>query len=197
MEEELDDVRPAVDQVAFEVVDPAVTLRPDAFGYEVVHTRHQHVLVMRAIEDDHFPPRRCVQVRAPEEIVRRLLLGRDLESVDARALRVHRAEDVSDGAVLAPRVHPLQDDEQRAPVLGVEEILQLPQPARVLRVLRLGRFLALVLVLERRVDRGEFDLASGRDPEPLAVEHRRSSSAHQARCQTEVFSLAPLQAATA
>src|SRR5207248_3249570 len=58
VQEDLDDVCPAVDQVVFEIADPTVTLRPDAFGYEVVHTHHQHVLVMRAIEDDHFPPRR-------------------------------------------------------------------------------------------------------------------------------------------
>ena len=69
-----------------------------------------------------------VQVVAPQEVVRRLLVGRLLERVDAHALRVRAAEHVGDGGVLARRVDPLQHHEQRPLLLGVQARLQVGDP---------------------------------------------------------------------
>jgi len=71
-------------------------------------------------------------VRAPEEVVRRLLLGRHLEGNHLAAARVDAAHDVLHGAVLARGVHALEDDEHRVPALRVEHVLELREARDVL-----------------------------------------------------------------
>jgi hypothetical protein len=44
--------------------------------------------------------------------------------MDARALRVHGAQDMIDGSILTSGIQGLQADQKRALVLGVEKILQ-------------------------------------------------------------------------
>ena len=61
----------------------------------------------------------------PQEVVVRFLRGRCLERRDPRALGVKAAHDVANRAVLARAVHPLKHHEQRAPVPGVHQRLQL------------------------------------------------------------------------
>ena len=45
------------------------------------------------------------------------------------ALRIHTGHDVPDGPVLAARIQSLQDDQQSVAFVGVEQVLQLVQPA--------------------------------------------------------------------
>ena len=65
---------------------------------------------------------------APHEVVvevfRRGLLERD----DLAALRIDARHDVLDRAVLAGRVHGLENEQQRPAILGVEHILLLREP---------------------------------------------------------------------
>ena len=58
---------------------------------------------------------------------------RRLEVVDLAALRVDARHHVADGAVLAGRVHRLEDQQQRARVLGVELALLFRQAANAFR----------------------------------------------------------------
>ena len=107
----------------------------------------------------------------PQEVVCQFLGGRLPEPHHATALGVHRAQDVADRPVLAPRVHPLQADQEGAPPVGVEQLLQLAQLLPVLLDL-LGRVLvALVVVLEPRIDVLELYFAAGCHSEPIDIFH--------------------------
>jgi len=50
-----------------EGVDHRVALLPDCFRHEVVDAHHQHVLVMRAVEDDHLALGGSVHIHAPQK----------------------------------------------------------------------------------------------------------------------------------
>ena len=78
------------------------------------------------------------RLAAPEPVVRQLGPRRLLERRHVHALRVEPAHDVPDRAVLAGRVHRLEDDQQRPAVLGIEALLQLAETLDVLRA-PLGR----------------------------------------------------------
>ena len=124
---------------------------------------------MGAVENGHFSLGRRGLVNPPQEIVGQFLGGRLLERRHSTALGVHRTQDVVDRPVLARRVHPLQADQEGAPSIGVEQLLQFAQLLLVLLNL-LGRFLvALVVVLEPRIDVLELDFAAGRHSEPLGT----------------------------
>ena len=119
VQEELEDRRPLAHEHPLEVVDRVVARAPQRLGREVLDAHDEHVLVVRAVEDaDHAVGGRGLVV-APEEVVRELLAGGLLERVHAHARRVRAAQDVLDRAVLARRVDALQDDQQRALLLGV------------------------------------------------------------------------------
>ena len=85
----------------------------------------EHVFVVRADEEADLALRRGVRVDAPEEVVRLLVVRRRLERDRADTDRVAAAEDVPRDAVLAARVHPLQDDEHRARALSPQQRLPL------------------------------------------------------------------------
>ena len=54
-----------------------------------------------------------------------LLDRRRLEGIDLAPLRIDAGHDVLDRAVLARRVHRLEDEQRRVAVLGVQHVLQL------------------------------------------------------------------------
>ena len=97
--------------------------------------------------------------------------GRLLERRHATALGVHRPEDMVNRPVLSPRVHPLQADQERALAIRVEQLLQLAEFFPVSLDL-LGRVLvALMVVLEPRIDVLELDFGARRHSEPIEVFH--------------------------
>ena len=99
------------------------------------------------------PPLRQALRCTPQKVVVQFLGRRLLEAEDLAALRIDAAHDVLDRPVLAGRVHRLQDDQHRVPVVRVEEVLGLGQVGQVLREHFLGplldRVLAEVLELDR------------------------------------------------
>jgi hypothetical protein len=62
-------------------------------------------------------------VNAPQEIMRQLVRRWFLKAGRNRAERVYRAKDPSNSAVLAARIRTLQDHQERALGLGVEDFL--------------------------------------------------------------------------
>ena len=110
-----------------EIADALIARRPGLLVDQLVDARDQHVLVVRTVEDRDLALARRMRMDAPEEIMRELGRGRLLEAGDARALRVERGEHVLDRAVLAAGVERLQDDQDRALVLGVEQGLLLEE----------------------------------------------------------------------
>src|SRR5262249_31547900 len=80
---------------------------------------------MGSVEDHYLALARRALVGSPEEVVRGLLLARLLETIDERSLRVHSAEHMPDGAILAGSVERLEHNQKRLAAVGVEEVLQL------------------------------------------------------------------------
>ncbi len=88
---------------------------------------HQDLLVVGAVEDPDPPALRARLVGPPEVVVVELLGARRLEGAHVAALRIDPGHDVLDRAVLARRVHALEDQQERPPVLGVERLLHVAQ----------------------------------------------------------------------
>ena len=200
VQEELEDVGIVLDEAALERVDAGVTGRPDLSRDQVVHADDQDVLVVRAVEDGHLAPCGRGPVDPPQEVVGAFLGGRLLEPHHLAPLRVHRAQEVVDRPVLAPRVQRLQTDQERPPPLGVEQLLEFLQPLPVVLGL-LGRLLvALVRGLEPWVDVIEFHGGAGPHPEALDVVHTvPPANVRRAACRIAiswlVFSAPPEQRA--
>ena len=115
------------------VPDPlADELRRQLLRFEqfLVHTHNEDFFVVRAIEDADAPALRNFDGVAPQEIVRQLLVGGLLERKDIDPLRIDARHDVLDRAVLARRVHCLEDEQQRPGILGVENVLLHCEPFR-------------------------------------------------------------------
>ena len=93
----------------------------------------------------------------------RLFRGGLFERRNAAALRVHGAQNVVDDAVFAAGVDGLKANEERMPVLGVEQVLQLAELLLIVLDF-IGRGLwAFVTTGERRVEFLEPDFASRLD----------------------------------
>jgi len=81
-----------------------------------------------------------MRVHAPEKIVVPFLLGRLFEAGHLDSLRVHGADHMPAGAILARAINALQHDQERVAAVGVERALQLRDA------------LEMVLQLSRRLD---------------------------------------------
>ena len=103
-----------------------------------VHAHHQHLLVVRAVEDADAAALGQRLGDAPEEIVIELLGARRLEGMHLAALRIDAGHHVLDRAVLAGRVHRLEHGEHRPAVLRVELLLQRGEPLDAVGEHRLG-----------------------------------------------------------
>ena len=124
VEEDLHHRRPLVDEHPLPLADVAAAPAPDLLRGEAVHPDGDDVLVVRAVEDPDLAARRELRVHAPEVVMRELVRRRRLERRDPAPLRAHAPEDRADHAVLARGVEALQDEEDAAPALGVEAVLE-------------------------------------------------------------------------
>ena len=92
-----------------------------------MHAHDQYLFVIRSIEDaDVAALGQRFEVAPQVGVIEFFRRGR-FETEDLRALRVHARHDVLDDAILARRVHRLQNDEQGIVVLGVQPVLLLGQ----------------------------------------------------------------------
>ena len=76
-----------------------------------MHANDEDLLVVGTIEDADPPAFRQTAGRAPQKIVLQFLGARLFETEHLAALRIDPGHDVPDGAVLAGRVHPLEDQQ--------------------------------------------------------------------------------------
>src|SRR5208337_4575949 len=123
MEEEFQDCRSVFGEQGLEVANALVAGGAGSLVDNLVDPRHQHVLVMRTVEDRDLAMPRGMRMDAPKEVMGKFGGGGLLEAGDARALRIEGAEDVIDRAVLPAGVESLQDDQDRVLVLGVKDSL--------------------------------------------------------------------------
>jgi hypothetical protein len=73
-------------------------------GDQLVHAHHQHILVVRPVENNGLPFDGGAQEGAPRKVMRGCEPAGLLEAEDRCALGVHRAENVAYDVVLAARV---------------------------------------------------------------------------------------------
>ena len=84
----------------------------------------EHLFIIGAIEDADPSAFRKATRGAPEKIMLQLFSARLFEAEYLAALRVYPGHDVPDGAILAGRIHPLKDQQQRIAVRCVVKLLQ-------------------------------------------------------------------------
>ena len=89
-----------------------------------MHSDHQHVLVITAVENGNTAPGRQTAVDPPQIIVAQVLRRGLLEIVHDHALGVQSSHDVLDGAVLARGVQCLQQDDESFPAVRIQGVLQ-------------------------------------------------------------------------
>ena len=144
---ELQDGGALARQVLLEVADAGVTRVPEFrisvlhgvdAGYMLaqqvfrMHFYHQHFLVVASVVHADHAFRRCGLGMAPQEIVVQFLRARRLEAGDVAPLGVHALQHALDAAVLAARVHGLEDQEQRMAILRVQLLLEFAYLFRIL-----------------------------------------------------------------
>ena len=89
-----------------------------------MHADHQHFFVIGTIEDADPPPFGKPAGRAPEKVVFQFFRARLFEAGNLASCRIDSGHDVTDGPVLAGRVHPLKNQQQRIAIGGVVKLLQ-------------------------------------------------------------------------
>ena len=134
VEKKLDHRDPVFGQIRFKIPDLAVPPVPQAVVQtadgqflrirEVVNLRDQHLLVIRAVENADIPPFGQAAVDPPEVIVVKFLRRGLFEAADLYPLGIEAAHHVFDRAVLASRIHGLENQQQSVPVLRVEAVLE-------------------------------------------------------------------------
>src|SRR5262245_19932212 len=152
MEEELDDFHAVFAEQFLELPDPGVALAPYRLGHKLVDPDHQHVLVMRPVENRDLPLGRFMQVNAPKEVMGKLDGRRLLEIGDLYTLWIDAGEDVPDRAVLARCIQSLQHDKERALAFSIEFVLKRPQPREMALRLRCCNIIVLVFAGIGRIE---------------------------------------------
>jgi hypothetical protein len=135
-----------------------------------VHAHDQHFLVIGAVEDADAAALGQFAGGAPQEVVLELRGAGVLEAHHMAALRVDAGHDVLDHAVLAGRVHGLEDDQQRVAVVGVEPRLQVAQAPDM--AVELAAIVGLRAVIRRDARRPlpQAQPAAGSDAEIVRVD---------------------------
>ena len=169
---ELHDAGGVGGEMRLEGVDALVSVLPDLLGHELLDPDHEHVLVVRPVEDTDAALAGSRGVHSPQEVVAQLLLGRHPESGHARALRVEGGHHLADQAVLAARVERLEHDQQRLALLGPQLLLERSELVAQLLEARARRILVAVEARRApRVDRRKVGPRSRRDAKELAEGH--------------------------
>ena len=176
VQEELADDSPVAGQVALEVADVLEALVPDPRRHElrrellrveqlIVHAYDEHLLVVGTVEDPDAAALRQRAEASPHVVMVELLLRGRLERGHVAALRVDTREDVLDRAVLPRRIHRLEDQEQRPPILRVELVLQVRELLDAFLQIVLRAVLVVLREPERvvRVDPREREASAARD----------------------------------
>jgi hypothetical protein len=99
-------------------------------------------------------------VRAPEKIVIELFLRRRFKVVDPNPGGIETCAKVFDRAIFAPGIHRLKNEEQAAPMFGVQNFLKLADLFTKLTQL-LERFFFIEAARAVGIDPGKFELVSG------------------------------------
>src|SRR5205085_11815168 len=122
VQKEFHDQHAVACEMLLEMPDAFEALVPDILAHEIMrqplapenfrmHTGHQHILIVRAIENADPPALRKCFGDAPKKIVIELFGARRLERVHLATLWIDARHHVLDRAVLAGRIHRLEYDQ--------------------------------------------------------------------------------------
>src|SRR5664279_1296113 len=124
MQEKLDDPGSIMVQMPFQIGNRPVALLPEVLCLQRLarqpfaaknlrlYTHDQHLFVVGAVEDADLSPFGQAAGGPPEEIMLQFLGTWMLEAEHLTALRIYAGHHVLDGAVLARRVHGLENQQQ-------------------------------------------------------------------------------------
>src|SRR6516165_7528886 len=171
MQEEFQDCRAVVGQSGFEFADALVAGGPGRLVDQLMHPRHQHVLVVGPVEDRDFASSWRMRMHPPEKIMGKLQRRRLLKTDHRRALRIKRAEYVVYGAVLAAGVQRLQYHQDRVLLLGMQKSLLVGEFLAEVFGLLPRRFRRFVVALVAWIELVQTQLFTGIDAELFAVVH--------------------------
>ena len=118
------------------MIDLIVALRPDRLGHQVMDAHHQHIFIVRAIENAHFAALRHHFVNAPQVIVRRFFRRGSFEGGYFARLGTHAGHDMANRAVFPGCIHRLQHHQQRMLIFRVQHVLELVQVGEIFFELR-------------------------------------------------------------
>src|SRR5215813_8222455 len=136
-------------------------------------------------------------MRAPEEIVGKFLFARLLESEDEGSLRIHPAEHMPDGTVLAGSIERLQYDQKGLAAVRVKQVLQLVHALGMLLDLGERLLMSLVLADVGSIDFRQPNLRSGLDHKLLSIVHPGCSHYDVACSRSDWFTICMLLACRA
>jgi hypothetical protein len=125
---ELDEDHSFGDERPLELHDLLVRAGPLLVGGEPFDSLHQHPPVPGAVQHRHAAPAGQDRPEAPQEVVALLVVRGCRELCDPDVPRVERTDQAFDGAALAGRVPPLEDDTQGRPDSVVLELPTQHQP---------------------------------------------------------------------
>ena len=129
-----------------------------------MHSHHQHLFVIRAVEDTDLAALRQTPQRTPQVIVIQFLHRRSLEGIHLAALRIYPRHHVLDDAIFAGRVHGLKNEQHAPTVLGVELVLQIGHRSDAVGQKLLRVFLGMYFPSVFRIEILQTELASVLDP---------------------------------
>ena len=118
-----------------------------------MHAHDQHLLIVGAVEDADPAPLRKARVVRHRKSCSQFLGARMLEAEHLAALRVDAGHDVLDGAVLAGRIHGLEDQQHR---VAVGRVQQAPGRRSVARCACEHALVFLLRVVDALDPRGPF-----------------------------------------
>src|SRR6266571_3815066 len=108
MQIELQNNHVILSQQVLKVVNGRVPSPPQRFWHQVMHTHHQHILIMGTIENADHASAWNDPMNPPEEITR-LFPGRwPLKRTHLASQRIDLRHDMANRAIFATRIHPLQ-----------------------------------------------------------------------------------------
>src|ERR1700722_6543110 len=90
-----------------------------------MNPNHQHLLIIRAVEDADVSAFRKVDRGAPQKVMLQLALRWSVEGIYLSSLGVDSGHDVLDDAVFSGRIHGLKNQQQGPGILRVELVLQI------------------------------------------------------------------------
>jgi len=136
VEEKLNNPRSIAIKVSLQIHDGAITVLPESFLAEQLlrqplaaenrwmNPNDQHFLVIRTIEDPDPSAFRKTARGTPEKIMLQFFSARLFEAENLAAFWIYSGHNVPDGAILAGRVHPLENQKQSIAVRRVVKLLQ-------------------------------------------------------------------------